>query len=305
MAEVKSEAQKEITQDLAAIGSLTFTELEYRTNQDAITLLAMKNETYVSELIDPIDRISEYQELLHAVAKKKAKKTTKSLPKLIINAVHASSTAEAQKAIDQINALILALGLQTDKVIEIMKECKEQPLPISEAFETVLKEKLENAKDINATIIKKKTAQALGLQHKSSINKIADAAYLLAGMTHPCHECGHTTNTNDLQRKIDTWAEYCSMLKEYIKFINVTFPNWDDMKPKDQAEVLKYWKLLANAPFAQLQAPFLLLFINFLESYKLHQDEEAKAKALLALNLPRITTIEIARDVTTYSSLSK
>lgn len=233
MARKLSPLQSEINAELKAENGKrkSFTELEYRTNEDAMTLLSMKNGTYKFESSDLIDQMGEYRHFLRTV----------------------SQTTEAF----------------------FVKDIKEA------------------------------SSMAFGLQYKPLINEIADADYMFTGMTHFCPICGQTTETNDLQRKIDTWVHYCSMVKEYIKFIKDTFPNWDKMKRKDKAEVLKYWKLLANAPFAKLQTPFLSLFIDFIDNYDLHQGSEAKAKALLTLNLPSITTIEIARDVTTYSSLSK
>lgn len=301
MAVPKSDIQKEINKDLAAVGGKAFEEYEYRDDKNAITLLAMKNETYVSEQIDPIDRISEYQRLLLTVAKQKPTKAMESLPKLIIDAVHTSSTTERQQAINQINALILELGLKTDTVVEIMKECKTQPLPISVAFESVLKEKLENAKDINASIIKKKTAQALGLHHQPLIDQIADDRYLFVGMTYTCPECGHTEFTNDLQAKIDTWVSYCHMIDKSINSMKTNFPTWDKMSTKQKNKYIKPWKSLTKV--ANMHE--LNVLIHFVENYGMNQGVQAKAKALLAQQLPNINTLEIAKAVTIHSSLNK
>lgn len=234
MAKKLSHLQREINAELKAENGKrkSFTELEYRTNEDAITLLSMKDGTYKFESSDVIDHMGEYRQFLRII----------------------SQTTE-------------------------------------EFF----------VKDI-----KEATARAFGIQHNPLINEIADAAYMFKGMTNTCPECGHATEANDLQQKIDIWIHYCAMVKEYIKFIKDTFPNWDKMKPKEKDEVLHYWKLLANAPFSRQQAPFLSLFIDFIDNnYQLNQDKEAKANMLLRLNFPCITTIEIARDVTTYSSLNK
>lgn len=306
MAKPLSKEQKDINADLVAIGGKAFTEIEFREKDiNAKKLEDMKNGTYISALTDPFEAAFEYKTFLHTVAKLRPTNTMESLSDLIINAAHTSSTKALKDILNQINTRIGELGLQTDQIIEIIKECKAQALPINEEFEKVLKEKLKNAKDVNATIIKEATSNALKIENQPLIDQIANNTYLFVNMSHKCPTCGHAAETNNIQRKIDSWAEYCSMVKEYIKFIKETFPNWDKMKTKEKTEVLKYWKLLANAPFAKLQAPYLALFIDFIDNYQLNQDKEAKAKALLTLNLPSITTIEIARDVTTYSSLSK
>jgi len=301
MAKLLSKEQINVNADLAAIGGKAFTELEYRKDENAKKLEAMKNGTYVSELTDPIDRISEYETLLHAVAKLRPTDTIKPLPKLIINAAHSLSTADPQQAINQINALILELGLQADAVAAIIKECQAQPLPISEAFETHLIEKLENAKDINATFIKKTTARVLGLDHKPLINQIADDRYLVAGMTDTCPECGHTESTNDLQAKIDTWVSYCHMIDKSINSMRTNFPTWDKMSTKQKNKYIKPWKSLTKV--ANMRE--LNVLIHFVENYGMNQGVLAKAKVLLAQHLPNINTLEIAKAVTIHSSLNK
>lgn len=231
MARVLSDLQREINAELTALGGEAFTEIKYRTNADAMTLLSMKDGSYKFASTNLLDQQAEYEQFLRLVSQTK------------------------------------------------------------DAF---------FVKDI-----KEAAARVFGLQYKPLINEIADVAYMFTGMTHSCPTCGQTHEADDIQGKIDTWVEYCSMVQEYIKFIKKTFPNWNKMKSKEKDGVLNYWKLLENAPFSQGQAPFLSLFFDFVDNYDLHQGKEAKAKALLALNLPRITTIEIARDVTTYSSLNK
>jgi hypothetical protein len=301
MAKPLSKEQINVNADLAAIGGKAFTELEYRTNEDAITLLAMKNGTFISELTDPIDRISEYQRLLHAVAKLRPTDTIKSLAKFIIDAAHPSSATDRQQAINKINTLAPELGLQVGAVIEIIKECKTQPLPISEAFETHLIEKLENAKDINAMFIKKTTARVLGLDHKPLINQIADDAYLLAGMTHTCPECGHTVDADDIQVKIDTWVLYCHIIDKSIVAMKREFPTWDKMPTKQKNKHIESWKLLTKV--ANIHE--LNLLLHFVENYGMNQGVLAKAKALLAQQLPNINTLEIAKAITIHSSLNK
>lgn len=301
MADKKSEIQKDINKDLALVGGEAFTEREYQNDKNAITLLAMKNETYVSELIDPIDRISEYQRLLLTAAKQRPTNAMDSLPRLIIDAAHPSSSTDRQQAINQINALILKLGLQTDTVIEIIKECKAQPLPISEVFQTVLKEKLENAKDINATMIKKKTAEVLGLHNQPLIDQIADSAYLLTGMTYTCPECGHTIDSDDIQAKIDAWVLYCSRVDKAVLAMKEFPKTWNNMKKKQKAEYLKPLKSIALAT----NDPMLNVIIHFAENYGRHQGVRAQANALLAQQLPNITTFDIAKKVTNDTSLNK
>jgi hypothetical protein len=301
MAKPLSKEQININADLAVIGGKAFTELEYRTNEDAITLLAMKNGTFISELTDPLDKISEYETLLHAVAKLRPTNTIKSLVKFIIDAAHPSSATDRQQAINKINTLVPELGLQVGAVIEIIKECKTQPLPISEAFETHLIEKLENAKDINATLIKKTTARVLGLDHKPLINQIADEAYLLAGMAHTCPGCGHAVDADDIQIKIDTWVSYCHIIDKSIVSMKREFPTWDKMPTKQKNKHIESWKLLAQVG----NMHELNLLLHFVENYGMNQGVLAKAKALLAQQLPNINTLEIAKAVTIYSSLNK
>ena len=301
MAKSLSKEQINVNADLAVIGAKAFTEVEYRNDENAKKLENMKNGTYVSELTDPIDKISEYEILLHAVAKLRPTDTIKLLPKLIIKAVHASSTTDRQQAINQINALMPELGLQADAVTEIMKECKAQPLPISEVFETHLMEKLENAKDINATFIKKTTARVLGLDHKPLINQIADDRYLFVGMAHTCPECGHNESTNNLQTKIDTWVTYCHMIDKSINSMKTNFPTWDKMSTKQKNTYIKPWKSLTKVA----NMPELNMLIHFVENYGMNQGVLAKAKALLAQQLPNINTLEIAKAVTIRTSLNK
>lgn len=301
MAKPLSKEQINVNAELAAIGGKAFTELEYREDENAEKLSAMKNGTYVSELTDPIDMISEYEILLHAVAKKRPTNSIDSLPKLIINAAHASSTTDRQQAINQINTLIPALGLQAEAVAEIIKDCKAQPLPISEAFETVLKEKLENAKDINATMIKKKTAEALGLHNQPLIDQIADSAYLLTGMTYTCHECGHTIEADDIQAKIDAWVLYCLRVDKAVLAMKEFPKTWNKMNKKQKAEYLEPVKLIALAA----NNPTLNVILHFAENYGRHQSVRAQANALLVLQLPNITTFDIAKKVTNDTSLNK
>lgn len=305
MAVVKPNLQKEINADLKRRGGLGFTELEFRNHPDAQKLQAIKEGTYVSTLNDSIEKAFEYNSFLDTVAKQRPRESLESFYKLIVNAVTASSTHDRDVFLREINANIKTLGLETNQIKEIIKECKAQPLPISVKFEIYLKNKLIDTLDVNAIQIKTSTAKALGLHHQSTINKLACDAYLFFGMTNPCHECGYEYEVNDLQRKINAWAGYCQVVKESKHFIKKTFPQWGKMRPKEKTDIINSWKALASIPFMQSSAHNFSFFIDFIENYQLNQGEETKAKALLALNIPNITSIEIAREVTKYSSLSK
>ncbi len=223
----KNDIRKEINKELTALGGKAFTEPEYRTHQDAMTLLSMKEGSYKFESSDSIDRMGEYRHFLRII----------------------SQTTE-------------------------------------EFF----------VKDI-----KEATSRALGIQHKPLINEIADAAYMFTGMTHSCHECGHTTEADDMQAKIDSWVNYCSMVDKAIIAMKKFPKSWDDMKKKQKDEYLKPLKSIALAT----NDPMLNVILHFAENYGRHQGVRAQANALLVQQLPNITTYDIAKKVTTHTSLNK
>lgn len=301
MALVKPNLQKEINADLKRRGGLGFTELEFRNHPDAQKLQAIKEGTYVSTLNDPIEKAFEYNSFLDTVAKQRSKKSIKTLSESIIKAVTTSSEKERKKLISEINAIIKTLGLRVDKIKEIIKECKAQPLPISEEFEASLINKLNDAKDDDAIQIKYLTAQALGLKDQSLIDKIACDEYLYVGMTNSCHECGHTIHIGDIQAKIDSWVLYCSRVDKAISAMNEFPKTWDKMKKKQKNEYLNPLKLIARAT----NDPTLNTILDFVENYGRNQGVRAQANALLALNLPNITTFEIAKEVTICTTLNK
>lgn len=69
MAKVRSEIQKEINKDLVDMGGESFSAEEYEENEKAKKLLAMKNDTYVSTLTDPLEKAFEYQDYIRTVTK--------------------------------------------------------------------------------------------------------------------------------------------------------------------------------------------------------------------------------------------
>lgn len=64
----KNDIRKEINKELTALGGKAFTEQEYRTHKDAMTLLSMKEGTYKFESSDLIDHMGEYQKYLRIVS---------------------------------------------------------------------------------------------------------------------------------------------------------------------------------------------------------------------------------------------
>ncbi|MDD3597087.1 hypothetical protein [Sulfuricurvum sp.] len=223
----KNSIEQQINEDLIAENGKAFTAYEFDNKHDAMTLLAMKNGTYISELTDPLEKAFEYRNYIRAVTK----------------------TAQAHDVLD----------------------------------------------------IKSATARALGLSHKPLIEQIADDRYLLTGMTHPCPECGHTESTNELQTKIDAWVSYCSMVDKAILAMKKFPKTWDNMKKKQKAEYLKPLKSIALAT----NDPMLNVILHFAENYGRNQGARAQANALLAQQLPNITTFDIAKKVTANTSLNK
>ena len=73
------------------------------------------------------------------------------------------------------------------------------------------------------------------------------------------------------------------------------------MKKKQQAEYLKPLKLIALAT----NDPMLNIILHFAENYGRNQGVRAQANALLAQQLPNITTYDIAKAVTIHTSLNK
>jgi hypothetical protein len=223
----KDDIRKQINQDLVAAGGNAFSEHAYRNDDKAIKLLAMKKDTYVSTLTDPLEKAFEYRNYIRTV----------------------TQTTQAHDVED----------------------------------------------------IKNATKKALGLHHKPLIDQIADSAYLLTGMTHSCPECGHTESTNDLQQKIDIWIEYCSRVDKAVLAMAQFPKTWDKMKKKQKAEYLKPLKSIALAT----NDPMLNVILHFAENYGRHQGARAQANALLAQQLPNITTFDIAKAVTDHTSLNK
>lgn len=175
------------------------------------------------------------------------------------------------------------------------------PLEIAFEYRNYIRTVTQTTQAHDVLDIRSATARALGLQHKPLINQIADSAYLFAGMTYTCHECGHTTDTDDIQARIDTWVHYCTIIDKLIHSMRIQFPTWDKMSIKQKNQHIKPWKLLTNVA----NMPELNVLIHFLENFGMNQGALAKANVLLMQQLPNITTLEIAKAVTIHTSLNK
>ena len=101
----------------------------------------------------------------------------------------------------------------------------------------------------------------------------------------------------------DRWIEYCQMIDSAISFINNKFPTWNKMKKSEKNKYIEQLKLYQELDFLEKNDK-LDLYIDFLEHYTLHKNgSNAKSAFLLTLNLPKIDTIEIAKEVTKNSQI--
>jgi hypothetical protein len=175
--------------------------------------------------------------------------------------------------------------------------------PLEKAFEyrNYIRSVTQTSQAHDVADIRNATTRTFGLHHKPLIDQIANSAYLLTGMTHTCPECGHTINSDDMQAKIDLWVEYCHIIDHSINRMKINFPTWEKMSKKQKNLHIKSWKSLAKV--ANMHE--LNVLIHFVENYGMNQGVLAKAKALLAQQLPNINTLEIAKAVTNLSSLNK
>ena len=135
-----------------------------------------------------------------------------------------------------------------------------------------------------------------GNSNKSLINQLIDINYL-STIIHPYED------VYPIRNDIESWIEYCKMIDSAISFINRKFPNWNKMKKAEKNQYIEQLKQYQELDFLEKNDK-LDLYIDFLEQYTLHKNGlNAKSAFLLTLNLPKIDTIEIAKDVTKNSQI--
>ncbi|HEX5329984.1 hypothetical protein [Sulfuricurvum sp.] len=175
------------------------------------------------------------------------------------------------------------------------------PLEIAFEYQNYIRTVTQTTQAHDVTEIRNATEKVLGLHNQPLIDQIADSAYLFTGMTYTCPECGHAIDSDDIQAKIDAWVLYCSMVDKAVLAMKEFPRTWNNMKKKQKAEYLKPLKSIALAT----NDPMLNVIIHFAENYGRHQAVRAQANALLAQQLPNITTFDIAKKVTNDTSLNK
>lgn len=140
--------------------------------------------------------------------------------------------------------------------------------------------------------------------------------------------------------KIKRWVNYCELVDNYIDYTNTKFNNWNKMKKKDKELYITSLKEYLTIPFLNTNTKQEILaqtledsiidirnikvandfnnlkiqmisdnerlsyYIHFLENYRLNQRLTAMANFLLNLQLPNISTLEIALKVCKNSNFT-
>ena len=112
-----------------------------------------------------------------------------------------------------------------------------------------------------------------------------------------------TSSKPILLQKIDLWIHYCALIDRIIQSTKIQFPNWNK-RNKAESEYINAFKLVNQSKLIE-DSKSLENIISFFDNYGFSQGKLAKAKYLLSLHLPKVTTLDIAKNIVTYSSLNK
>lgn len=189
--------------------------------------------------------------------------------------------------------------------------------------------------DLSDVEIYESTKGILSISNKILIREIMHVLYAEA-----CDNPHPYSDGASLKRRIDKWARYCKQVDIWIDFIKKLFPDWKTMGKKEkndyvdslqsflalssktkQEKLINSIEELENYLIEQRNEDLsnclitikeelanpnkdLEEFIEFLENYSLNQRIKAMADFLLNLNLPNITSFEIAKKVCENSNFT-
>lgn len=139
-------------------------------------------------------------------------------------------------------------------------------------------------------------------QAKALIETLLCGSFDYTEALYNCWDGEGNYRKSHLEKQLDSWVWYCKLVDEFIIYISDSFPTWSTMKRAEKDEYINKLKLSVVPSFIE-KNPSLLAYINFLETYGIHQSTKAKAEYLLSLNVVNISTIQVAKQVTTGSQL--
>lgn len=142
------------------------------------------------------------------------------------------------------------------------------------------------------------TKSLFGLNNDVLIHKIMYQDYAQAIYQDASGACHFDTA---LQSKVDTWIQESKYIELYFKQYKMDKALWS-ANPAGRRCYLDEWKKLCMKPLFN-DTHLVQGYVHFLEQkYGLNQKLTCKAKILLNQSLPNITSLSIAKEITTSTS---
>lgn len=146
------------------------------------------------------------------------------------------------------------------------------------------------------------TKMLFGIDNEALLQKVTHTEYGVY--------CEQDTITGEyyfddkLQSKVDSWIKYCHSIDRCLQQYSIDQAIWSK-SAKNKREYKKYWKDFSQQPLILNDTNNIIHTYNkFLDdNYGLNQSTRAKAKFLLSLELPNISTYKIAKEIVETSEL--